>query len=135
MNELRKVFKKITGHLMIGFHSQQNDNLKNHQSLEFFKDEITSFLGHNGAGKTTTMSMLTGMYTPTSGTAKIAGLDVHDQMDQIRRLLGFCPQHNVLWDDLTCSEHIHFFSTLKGRVAHETFYQTLQINPKKCYCE
>ena len=87
--------------------------------MEFFKDEITSFLGHNGAGKTTTMSMLTGMYTPTSGTAKIAGLDVHDQMDQIRRLLGFCPQHNVLWDDLTCSEHIHFFSTLKGRVVHE----------------
>lgn len=118
MNELRKVFKK--NHWPFNDRiSQQNDNLKNHQSLEFFKDEITSFLGHNGAGKTTTMSMLTGMYTPTSGTAKIAGLDVHDQMDQIRRLLGFCPQHNVLWDDLTCSEHIHFFSTLKGRVAHE----------------
>ena len=94
--------------------------LKTQISLEFFKDEITSFLGHNGAGKTTTMSMLTGMYTPTSGTAKIAGLDVHDQMDQIRRLLGFCPQHNVLWDDLTCQEHIEFFSTLKGRVAHKT---------------
>ena len=60
------------------------------------------------------------MYTPTSGTAKIAGLDVHDQMDQIRRLLGFCPQHNVLWDDLTCSEHIHFFSTLKGQKSSET---------------
>ena len=63
--------------------------------------------------------MLTGMYTPTSGTAKIAGLDVHDQIDQIRRLLGFCPQHNVLWDDLTCSEHIHFFSTLKGWVVQD----------------
>jgi len=61
-------------------------------SLNFYKNQITSFLGHNGAGKTTTMSMLTGMYVPTGGTAKIGNFDVHDQMDEIRSIMGFCPQ-------------------------------------------
>ncbi|CBY40434.1 unnamed protein product, partial [Oikopleura dioica] len=83
-------------------------------SLNFYESQITSFLGHNGAGKTTTMSMLTGLYPPTSGTAKIMKHDIHDEMDQIRTIIGFCPQHNVLWDDLTCTEHVYFFSKLKG---------------------
>ena len=58
-------------------------------SLRFCENEITSFLGHNGAGKTTTMSMLTGIYTPTGGTAKIGGFDVHDQMDSIRQAIFY----------------------------------------------
>ena len=92
------------------------DNL----NLQFYQNQITSFLGHNGAGKTTTMSMLTGLYVPTSGTARIGTFDVHDQMDQIRKILGFCPQHNVLLEDLTCAEHIYFFATLKGQSKEKT---------------
>lgn len=42
-------------------------------SLNMYQDQITVLLGHNGAGKTTTMSMLTGMFTPTSGTAIVNG--------------------------------------------------------------
>ena len=99
----------------------------NELSLQFYNDEITSFLGHNGAGKTTTMSMLTGMYTPTKGTAYLSGYDVHNQMDDIRKQLGFCPQHNVLWDDLTCDEHIYFFSTLKGQDSKETKRETVEL--------
>ena len=45
-------------------------------SLNFYEGQITSFLGHNGAGKTTTISILTGMFPPTSGTAKINGMDI-----------------------------------------------------------
>ncbi|KAM4611576.1 phospholipid-transporting ATPase ABCA1 [Polymixia lowei] len=84
-------------------------------SIEFFENQITSFLGHNGAGKTTTMSILTGLFPPTSGTALIHGYDIHTDMDNIRKHLGMCPQHNVLFNELTVEEHIYFYARLKGR--------------------
>ncbi|GIY08391.1 phospholipid-transporting ATPase ABCA1 [Caerostris darwini] len=83
-------------------------------SLNFYEGQITSFLGHNGAGKTTTISILTGMFPATSGTAKIYGHDIRSDMDMIRRSLGTCPQHNVLFDDLTVMEHLWFYARLKG---------------------
>ena len=78
-----------------------------------YKGQITALLGHNGAGKTTTMSILTGLFPPTAGSAHINGLSVVDDIDLIRRNLGICPQHNVLFDRLTVSEHLHFFARLK----------------------
>ncbi|XP_058240814.1 phospholipid-transporting ATPase ABCA1 isoform X4 [Hemibagrus wyckioides] len=88
-------------------------------TLDFYKDQITSFLGHNGAGKTTTMSILTGLFAPTSGTAYINGFDIRKDMDSIRKTLGMCPQHNVLFNDLTVEEHIYFYARLKGRSSKE----------------
>ena len=78
-----------------------------------YKGQITALLGHNGAGKTTTMSILTGLFPPDAGSAHINGLSVMDDIDLIRRNLGICPQHNVLFDRLTVSEHLHFFARLK----------------------
>uniref|UniRef100_A0A8C5NBN0 P-type phospholipid transporter n=1 Tax=Gouania willdenowi TaxID=441366 RepID=A0A8C5NBN0_GOUWI len=83
-------------------------------SVDFYENQITSFLGHNGAGKTTTMSILTGLFPPTSGTALINGYDIRTDMDSIRKCLGMCPQHNVLFDELTVEEHIYFYARLKG---------------------
>uniref|UniRef100_A0A8C7ZY46 ABC transporter domain-containing protein n=1 Tax=Oryzias sinensis TaxID=183150 RepID=A0A8C7ZY46_9TELE len=83
-------------------------------SVDFYENQITSFLGHNGAGKTTTMSILTGLFPPTSGTALINGHDIRTDMDSIRKYLGMCPQHNVLFDELTVEEHIYFYGRLKG---------------------
>ncbi|XP_065074348.1 phospholipid-transporting ATPase ABCA3-like [Ochlerotatus camptorhynchus] len=83
-------------------------------TLNMFEDQITVLLGHNGAGKTTTMSMLTGIFAPTSGTAIINGYDITTDLDAVRGSLGLCPQHNVLFDELTVSEHIEFFARLKG---------------------
>ncbi|GLD53697.1 ATP-binding cassette sub-family A member 1-like isoform X1, partial [Lates japonicus] len=83
-------------------------------SVDFYENQITSFLGHNGAGKTTTMSILTGLFPPTSGTALINGYDIHTDMDSIRKYLGMCPQHNVLFNELTVEEHIYFYARLKG---------------------
>ncbi|KRT81015.1 ABC transporter ATP-binding protein, partial [Oryctes borbonicus] len=83
-------------------------------SFNMFEGQVTVLLGHNGAGKTTTMSMLTGMITPTSGTATINGYDIRKDMPQIRESLGLCPQHNILFDDLTVAEHLYFYSKLKG---------------------
>ncbi|XP_061814826.2 phospholipid-transporting ATPase ABCA1-like [Nerophis lumbriciformis] len=88
-------------------------------SVDFYENHITSFLGHNGAGKTTTMSILTGLFPPTSGTALINGYDIHTDVDSIRKYLGMCPQHNVLYNELTVEEHIYFYARLKGRSAAE----------------
>ncbi|XP_010886102.3 phospholipid-transporting ATPase ABCA1 isoform X2 [Esox lucius] len=88
-------------------------------SVDFYENNITSFLGHNGAGKTTTMSILTGLFAPTSGTAIINGYDIRTDMDTIRKHLGMCPQHNVLFNDLTVEEHIYFYARLKGRSRDE----------------
>uniref|UniRef100_UPI0037E6FBBE retinal-specific phospholipid-transporting ATPase ABCA4a n=1 Tax=Semicossyphus pulcher TaxID=241346 RepID=UPI0037E6FBBE len=84
-------------------------------SINFFESQITAFLGHNGAGKTTTMSILTGMFPPTSGTASIYGHDIRTDMDTVRQSLGMCPQHNILFHHMTVAEHILFYSLLKGR--------------------
>ncbi|KAH9491700.1 ATP-binding cassette sub- A member 1 [Bulinus truncatus] len=88
-------------------------------SINFYEGQITSFLGHNGAGKTTTMSILTGLFPPTSGTAYIYGQDILTSMDEIRHGLGMCPQHNVLFDLLTVEEHIWFYARLKGKSSEE----------------
>ncbi|KAM4739857.1 phospholipid-transporting ATPase ABCA1 isoform 1-T1 [Anableps anableps] len=86
----------------------------NHLNLKFYEGQITSFLGHNGAGKTTTISVLTGLFPPTSGTVYVKGMDIRYDMDIIRKTLGVCPQHNVLFDMLTVEEHVWFYGCLKG---------------------
>ncbi|XP_076054127.1 phospholipid-transporting ATPase ABCA3-like [Oratosquilla oratoria] len=86
----------------------------NNMNLRLYKNHVTALLGHNGAGKTTTMSMLTGLYPPTSGTALVEGFDIRREMEEVRQSLGLCPQHDVLFDSLTVAEHIIFFSRLKG---------------------
>lgn len=86
----------------------------NKLSLNIYDNQITCLLGQNGAGKTTTISMLTGMMEPTSGTALINGYDIRTKMDSARCSMGFCPQHNILFDELTVREHILFYCCLKG---------------------
>ena len=67
-------------------------------SLNFYEGQITALLGHNGAGKTTVMSVLTGLYEPTAGTAYVYNNDIRRKMDSVRESLGLCPQHNVLFE-------------------------------------
>uniref|UniRef100_A0A8B9MMI9 P-type phospholipid transporter n=1 Tax=Accipiter nisus TaxID=211598 RepID=A0A8B9MMI9_9AVES len=88
-------------------------------NITFYEGQITAFLGQNGAGKTTTMSILTGLFPPTSGTVLIGGLDIQTHMDSIRHRLGMCPQYNILFNHLTVAEHILFYSQLKGRSRDE----------------
>uniref|UniRef100_A0A8C9WEH3 P-type phospholipid transporter n=1 Tax=Scleropages formosus TaxID=113540 RepID=A0A8C9WEH3_SCLFO len=96
-------------------------------TLGFYEGQITSFLGHNGAGKTTTMSILTGLFPPTSGTAYIMGKDIQSELSTIRRNLGVCPQHNVLFSMLTVEEHIWFYARLKGLSEEEVKAEMEQI--------
>ncbi|XP_067927873.1 phospholipid-transporting ATPase ABCA3-like [Watersipora subatra] len=85
------------------------DNL----SLNMYDGQITALLGHNGAGKTTTMFMLTGFMPPTSGTALVNGYDIRTDISSVRSSLGLCPQHDILFDNLTVEEHLYFFAKLK----------------------
>mmetsp|Transcript_3366 Transcript_3366/g.4864 ORF Transcript_3366/g.4864 Transcript_3366/m.4864 type:complete len:1961 (-) Transcript_3366:133-6015(-) len=86
-------------------------------NLSMYNGQITALLGHNGAGKTTTISMLTGMVSPTSGHAIVAGRDSQTEMNQIRQETGICLQHDCLFPLLTVKEHIQFFSRIKGLYA------------------
>ncbi|CAO1386925.1 unnamed protein product [Diamesa serratosioi] len=119
-NETNKNFeeepKQLKAGLKIKNLTKQFDKktVVNNLNLNMFEDQITVLLGHNGAGKTTTMSMLTGMFPPTAGTAYIDGKDIRYDIDEIRSSLGLCPQHNVLFNELTVKEHFIFFSRLKG---------------------
>uniref|UniRef100_A0A2I3SKW0 ATP binding cassette subfamily A member 3 n=1 Tax=Pan troglodytes TaxID=9598 RepID=A0A2I3SKW0_PANTR len=83
-------------------------------NLNLYEGQITVLLGHNGAGKTTTLSMLTGLFPPTSGRAYISGYEISQDMVQIRKSLGLCPQHDILFDNLTVAEHLYFYAQLKG---------------------
>nr|XP_033770036.1 ATP-binding cassette sub-family A member 3 [Geotrypetes seraphini]XP_033770037.1 ATP-binding cassette sub-family A member 3 [Geotrypetes seraphini]XP_033770038.1 ATP-binding cassette sub-family A member 3 [Geotrypetes seraphini] len=83
-------------------------------TLNMYEGQITVLLGHNGAGKSTTLSMLTGLYPPTSGEAYINGYEITREMVLIRKSLGLCPQHDVLFDNMTVEEHLFFYSDMKG---------------------
>ncbi|KAF7471223.1 Hypothetical predicted protein [Marmota monax] len=83
-------------------------------NLNLYEGQITVLLGHNGAGKTTTLAMLTGLFPPTSGRAYISGYEISQDMVQIRKSLGLCPQHDILFDNLTVVEHLYFYAQLKG---------------------
>ncbi|KAK7198981.1 ATP-binding cassette subfamily A, member 1 [Novymonas esmeraldas] len=76
--------------------------------------EISVLLGHNGAGKTTLLSMMTGMVEPDEGDCYIYGNSVRTATTAVRQELGYCPQHNILWPELTCRDHLEFFGRIKG---------------------
>ena len=82
--------------------------------LDMFKGQIFALLGHNGAGKTTTISMLTGMLAPTSGEMTVNGLNFKEDMHELRKILGVCPQHDILFKTLTVEEHLYLFCRFKG---------------------
>jgi ABC-2 type transport system ATP-binding protein len=86
----------------------------NELTFEVEKGEIFGFLGANGAGKTTAMRMLCGLLTPSSGKATIAGFDVYKQTEKIKRKIGYMSQKFSLYDDLTVSENIRFYSGIYG---------------------
>nr|UOU03313.1 ATP-binding cassette subfamily A3-2 [Brachionus rubens] len=82
-------------------------------SLNIYEGQISVLLGHNGAGKSTTISMITGLAEPTSGKILVNDIDIVKNTKEARKVIGFCPQYNLLFDDLTVYEHLKFFSKLK----------------------
>ncbi|BES94947.1 ATP-Hypothetical protein cassette sub-family A member [Nesidiocoris tenuis] len=91
-----------------------------------YKKEITVLLGHNGAGKSTTFNMMCGMFSPTSGSilTDSYSLFAGNNLVQFRRELGYCPQHDLLFSDLSVHEHLIFFGMLKGFTRAEASEQS-----------
>uniref|UniRef100_A0A8C0G716 ATP binding cassette subfamily A member 13 n=1 Tax=Chelonoidis abingdonii TaxID=106734 RepID=A0A8C0G716_CHEAB len=106
-----------TGVILMSLTKEYTDNKKTavkDLSLTFYKGQITALLGANGAGKTTIISMLTGLYSPSSGTIIINGRDIRTDLDAIRMEMGVCPQYDVLFDTLTVREHLLFYGSVKA---------------------
>ncbi|MDY0042208.1 MAG: ABC transporter ATP-binding protein [Desulforhabdus sp.] len=82
----------------------------NRVSFEVKIGEIFGFLGPNGAGKSTTIRMLIGVLAPTDGVGTVAGFDIRTQAEEIKKHIGYMSQKFSLYDDLTVSENIDFYS-------------------------
>jgi ABC-2 type transport system ATP-binding protein len=83
-------------------------------SFSIKEGEIFSLLGPNGAGKTTTISVLSTLYTPTSGDASIGGYSISREPMSVRSLIGVVPQELALYDDLTARENLSFWGQMYG---------------------
>jgi len=86
----------------------------NELSFEVYPGEIFGFLGANGAGKTTAMRMLCGLSVPSSGKATVAGFDVSNDTEKIKKNIGYMSQKFSLYEDLTVMENIRFFAGIYG---------------------
>jgi len=81
-------------------------------NLEIKQGELFSLLGPNGAGKTTTINILSGVLKPTKGTALIAGFDVTKNPEEIKRIIGVCPQEAAVFKFLNARENIELFGNI-----------------------
>ena len=85
-----------------------------HVTFDVGRGEVFGFLGPNGAGKTTTIKMLAGLLAPSSGEARVAGLDVAREPEAVKQRIGYMSQLFSLYGDLTVEENITFFGGLYG---------------------
>ena len=83
-------------------------------SFKVGKGEIVGFLGPNGAGKSTTMNILTGYLSSTSGEAKVGGIDILENPNEAKKLIGFLPEQPPLYIDMTVNEYLNFVYEIKG---------------------
>lgn len=85
-----------------------------HINIDVKEGEIFGFLGANGAGKTTAMRMFCGLSYPTSGEAWVAGLNVLNETEAIKKNIGYMSQKFSLYEDLTVKENIRLFGGIYG---------------------
>ena len=78
------------------------------------KGEIVAFLGPNGAGKSTTMKMLTGYLAPSAGTAKVCGMEVAQNRDEVANRIGYLPENGPLYEEMTPLSLLNFFADARS---------------------
>jgi ABC-2 type transport system ATP-binding protein len=89
--------------------------------------EIFGFLGANGAGKTTTIRVLCGLLVPTSGRARVAGLEVADGLQAVKRKVGYMSQRFTMYDDLSVAENLSFAAALRKMPDAELSRRTKEL--------
>jgi ABC-2 type transport system ATP-binding protein len=106
-------------------------------SFEVHTGEVVGFLGPNGAGKSTMMKILTCFIPQTSGEASVCGYDVAENSLEVRKNVGYLPEHNPLYLDMYVKEYLEFISGLhhlknvKSRISEMIEMTGLQIEQKK----
>jgi ABC-2 type transport system ATP-binding protein len=99
-------------------------------SFSIDKGEVVGFLGPNGAGKSTTMKIATGFLPPTSGSVSINGLDIETQTEEVKKIVGYLPEHNPLYLDMYVLEYLEFVGKLhqiKGEKLKRRIDELVQI--------
>ena len=94
-------------------------------NLQCYDSEILSLLGKNGCGKTTTIQMIAGMLQPTRGTIQFGSTETTTLS---KGSIGWCPQHDILWDDVNVWDTLCIFSAIKGidkKLINETVAETV----------
>ncbi len=86
------------------------DNL----SFSVARGELLGFLGPNGAGKSTTMKMLTCFLTPSDGTASVAGFDILESPEEVRRRIGYLPENAPLYGEMRVNDFLNFIAGVRG---------------------
>ncbi|MCD4829066.1 MAG: ATP-binding cassette domain-containing protein [Candidatus Cloacimonetes bacterium] len=93
--------------------------------------EILGFLGPNGAGKSTTLRVLTGYLSPTAGTIRVGDMDIRRHSRAIRQRLGYLPEHNPLYTDMTVYDFLFFCAEVRGIPLHR-FRRELDRTVSSC---
>ncbi|KAG0048764.1 ATP-binding cassette sub- A member 2 [Gryganskiella cystojenkinii] len=122
----RMFFPPMSSRTTGPFKGSQKQQVVEGLDLEVHRNEILGFLGHNGAGKTTSLSIIMGMLKPSGGSIVVnghtlPGSDGVGQRDmdlrtlgEVQKLMGVCPQHDVLFETLTAWETVQLYATIKG---------------------
>lgn len=109
----------------------------NNVSFEVNTGEIVGFLGPNGAGKSTMMKILTCFIPQTSGNASVYGFDVSEESLEVRKNVGYLPEHNPLYLDMYVKEYLefigglHHLKNIKNRISEMIDMTGLQLEQKK----
>ena len=82
--------------------------------LQVRDGEIIGIIGHNGAGKSTTLKMIAGLIAPTAGTIRVLGYDMAKESTAAKRAIGYLPEENPLYENMTAREYLTFFAELYG---------------------
>ncbi|MDP8204806.1 MAG: ATP-binding cassette domain-containing protein [Candidatus Tenebribacter mawsonii] len=85
-----------------------------HVNFEINEGEILGFLGPNGAGKTTTLRMITCFLSPTSGNIEVENMNIKNKQLEIKKLIGYLPEHNPLYIDMTVYDYLKFIADIRG---------------------
>jgi ABC-2 type transport system ATP-binding protein len=109
-------------HLTKRFKNATEDAVKD-ISCTVNRNEIFGLLGPNGAGKTTTLSILCGLFPPTSGSVFIDGRNIQKDLAYIRKIVGIVPQDIALYSSLTAKENLDFYGHMYGLKGKDLKYK------------